>query len=268
MKINITIPVLNEEGKLSAAIQRLSEWVADQRGLLEWEVVIADNGSTDRTAAIGRELAGRWPGVSYVRFAERGRGAALSRVWLASDANVLSYMDVDLSSDLRDFPALLEAVAQGRTDIAIGSRLISGAQTTRSLSREIVSRVYNHLLRVVFQTRIHDTQCGFKVVSAAAGQALLPQVKDRGWFWDSELLLNAERQGWRIFEHPIRWVENLDSRVAICRTAWLNVCGIYRLRMRFWRSKKLQLSRTLKTGGKNARVRVASSARDEPNQSS
>ncbi len=237
MKINLTLPVLNEETKLSVAVHRLSQWVADHRGPFEWELVIADNGSTDRTAAMGRELAGSLPIVRYVRFAERGRGAALARVWLGSDADVLSYMDVDLSSDLLDFPALLESVASGRADIAIGSRLISGAQTTRCLSREIVSRVYNQLLRLVFQTRIQDTQCGFKVMSAAAGKTLLPQVEDRGWFWDSELLLEAERQGWRILEHPIRWVENPDSRVAVCRTAWLNLCGIYRLRRRFSRPR-------------------------------
>lgn len=265
MKINITIPVLNEETKLGVAIQRLSQWVADNGGNCEWEIVIADNGSTDRTAAIGRDLAGGIPMVRYVRFAERGRGSALSRVWTASDADVLSYMDVDLSSDLRDFPALLESVTSGRADIAIGSRLFFGAQTTRCLSREIVSRAYNQLLRIVFRTRIQDAQCGFKVMSAAA-KTLLPQVKDHGWFWDSELLLAAERQGWRIVEHPIRWVENPDSRVAVCRTAWLNICGMYRLQRSFARSQKLSGSRTPEAVGKNAGVSVAPSDRNEPNQ--
>lgn len=233
MKINVTIPVLNEQARLGNAIRTLTRWVADHPGGHIWEIIIADNGSTDKTPELGRACAEGCAFVKYLRIEERGRGQALAAAWLGSGAEILTYMDVDLSTDLSALPFMVESLAEGRVDIAIGSRLCPEAQTTRSLGREIVSRAYNRLVRLSFGTRILDLQCGFKSMSASAARSLLPEVEDRGWFWDSELLLIAERRGWRILEFPVRWVEDRDSRVAICRTAWRNLRGLARLRRKF-----------------------------------
>jgi glycosyltransferase involved in cell wall biosynthesis len=237
MRINITVPVLNEENKLEASIRRVVRFVEEHLTTHRVEIVIADNGSSDHTPVIGRELSRRYHSVTYLRIGERGRGRALSQVWLASDADIMSYMDVDLSSDLADFPRLIQPLVYGRADIAIGSRLLPESTVTRCFRREIISRAYSTILRAAFRTAIRDAQCGFKAATAAAVSHLVPQVEDRSWFWDTELLLLAEKQGFRVEELPIRWVESRDSRVAIVQTARDNLHGLYRLRKAFRRGQ-------------------------------
>ncbi len=165
-----------------------------------------------------------------VHLDQAGRGRALKAVWLASEADVLSYLDVDLSTDLAHLPELIGGVAEGRADLALGSRLLPASRTTRGWKRELLSRGYNWLLHRTLGLRVTDAQCGFKAISRRAAQALLPQVQDPGFFFDTELLVLAQRQGWRIAELPVRWVDDPDSRVRLLRTIGQDLKGVWRLR--------------------------------------
>jgi glycosyltransferase involved in cell wall biosynthesis len=231
VKLNVTIPVFNEERRLERGIRQLAPFLAE-RMTGDYELVIAENASTDGTPAIARRLVAEFPGVRVVRLEAKGRGGALRHVWSTSEAEVCSYMDVDLSSDLGSFPELVRAVASGGADLAVGSRLLRTGGTQRSWQREVLSRGYNRLLRAVFNVRFSDAQCGFKVVSRRAAQTLLPLVENNHWFFDTELLVLAEKAGFRIHDLPVRWQEDRDSTVKVLRTVGEDLRGIARLRGR------------------------------------
>lgn len=231
MKLNVTIPVFNEERRLERGIRRLAPFLAE-RMTCDYELVIADNASTDGTAVLAQALAREFPVVRVVRLEGKGRGGALRKVWSASEAEVCSYMDVDLSSDLASFPELLRVVASGEADLAVGSRLLQKGGTQRSWQREALSRGYNRLLRAVFGVRFSDAQCGFKAVSRRAAQTILPLVENNHWFFDTELLVLAEQAGFRIHDLPVRWREDRDSTVKVLGTVAEDLRGIVRLRSR------------------------------------
>jgi glycosyltransferase involved in cell wall biosynthesis len=236
MRVCIAIPVFNEEKRLRNAVVKLHPFLT-RRLQVDWEIVIADNGSNDRTLAIAESLSQEFPGVRVVYLNENGRGGALKRIWSESDADILSYMDVDLSSDLESFPSLIEALTTGGYDVAVGSRLLNPGLTTRCFKREFVSRCYNLLVRSILGTHFSDAQCGFKALTRRAAQHLLPLVEGMGWFFDTELLVMAEKSGYRIFDLPVRWVENCDSRVKIFRTSIVDLKELLRLRRKLRRSK-------------------------------
>jgi glycosyltransferase involved in cell wall biosynthesis len=237
--VNVTIPVANEERRLPRSLPRLHRFLSESFRLpLEFQIVIANNGSTDRTQEIAEQFSREYPNVRVLRIPEKGRGGAVKKAWLESEAEVLTYMDVDLATDLEAFPALVEAVASGQADIAIGSRRMASSKTNRSWRREVISRAYLRLARLLCGLRCSDAQCGFKAVSRTAAQALLPQVEDNGWFFDTELLVRAQWGGYRIAEVPVKWTEDRDSRVKILRTAWEDVRGLMRLRRELARNRK------------------------------
>jgi glycosyltransferase involved in cell wall biosynthesis len=194
--------------------------------------MVADNASKDRTLAIAQELAGKYPGqVTYIHLDAKGRGRALKAAWTASDADVVSYMDVDLSTNLRAFMPLVEPLLRGEFHVAIGSRLMRGARVRRQFKREVISRIYNVIVKIMFpMRRFSDAQCGFKALSRKAVQELAPYIQDNNWFFDSELLLRAEQNGYRIWEVPVEWVEDLDTRVKIASTAIEDLKGLWRVR--------------------------------------
>ncbi|MDP2952937.1 MAG: glycosyltransferase family 2 protein, partial [Chloroflexota bacterium] len=204
--VDVVIPVYNEEKDLPRSIETLRRFLQESLPST-WQITIADNGSTDSTLAVARTLSQQYPGVGYIHLDLKGRGRALKRAWLESRADILSYMDVDLSTDLEAFPPLVRAIRDGY-DIAIGSRLMAQSRIQRSFKREMTSRVYNLLIRAMFFNHFADAQCGFKAISRRAAQALLPLVQDNAWFLDTELLLLAEMKGYRIKELPVRWVED------------------------------------------------------------
>ncbi|MGH9935138.1 MAG: glycosyltransferase, partial [Blastocatellia bacterium] len=170
-----------------------------------------------------------------IHLTQKGRGRALRHAWMQSKADVVCYMDVDLSTDLSFLPKLIGAIAHEGYDVATGSRLMRGSRIKRSLNREIISRIYNLFLKAVLFTRFSDAQCGFKAVSRKVVDRIVPQIVDQSWFFDTELLALAERQGYRIKDIPIVWIEDDDSRVKIVRTAWDDIKGVLRLRWQFWR---------------------------------
>lgn len=232
--LDLVLPVYNEERDLPRSVATLLDWLPGHL-TLPWRIIIADNGSTDGTLAVARALAEEHPEVGVVHIPEKGRGRALKQVWLESDADILAYMDIDLSTDLAAFPALVEAIAEGRADVATGSRLARGAQTRRSLKREIISRGYLLVIRALLRTSFTDAQCGFKAISRDAAQTILPLVQDDFWFFDTELLVIAEKGGFRVAEVPVTWVEDPDTRVQILRTIVQDLRGLFRLlRTRPW----------------------------------
>jgi glycosyltransferase involved in cell wall biosynthesis len=268
--LNVTIPVYNEEHTLAASIHKISAFLKSNCSH-PYEIVIAENGSTDNTFRVAKQLEHDLPNVRALHIEGRGRGRAIKAAWRQSSADILSYMDVDLSSDLLAFPALIDALAPeanrrefsredkssnhaipspggegwvradlssakrtslptGGYDLAIGSRLLDPALTRRGLKRETISRGYNLLVRAVFRTRFSDAQCGFKAITRRAASALLPLIEDAAWFMDTELLVLAEKLGYRIFDLPVRWTDDPDSRVQLWSTALADIKGLIRLR--------------------------------------
>ena len=226
--VEIVVPVFNEAGQLEASIRRLHRYLVDVFPF-SFRLTIADNASTDQTWTIARELAEQLPGVVAVRLEKKGRGRALHSVWSQSDAEVLAYMDVDLSTDLAALLPLVAPLLSHHSDLAIGSRLARGAHVVRGPKRELISRSYNRLLHTALATRFSDAQCGFKAIRADRARELLPLVKDRAWFFDTELLVLAERAGFRIHEVPVDWIDDDDSRVDIAATAAADLRGVLRL---------------------------------------
>ena len=228
--LEIVVPVYNEQSVLERSIRRLHEFLGANMPFA-WRIVIADNASTDATLAIARALAHELSDTEVLHLGAKGRGSALRAAWSGSDAGVLCYMDVDLSTDLRALLPLVSGLISGHSDVAIGTRLAHGARVVRGRKRELISRTYNRLLRVVLGARFSDAQCGFKAIRADAAQRLLPAVRDDGWFFDTELLILAQRQGLRIHEVAVDWVDDPDSRVDVLRTAIDDLRGVARIRL-------------------------------------
>lgn len=226
--LDVVIPVHNEEADLATSVHRLRDHL---RAEFPWDfrITIADNASNDGTPVVAAELADRLPEVEVVRLELKGRGRALHSVWSASNAAVLAYMDVDLSTDLAALAPLIAPLVSGHSDVSIGTRLGRGSRVTRGAKREVISRCYNMLLRSTLSTRFTDAQCGFKAIRADVADGLLPHVEDSGWFFDTELLVLAERSGLRIHEVPVDWIDDPDTRVDIIATATADIRGIMRL---------------------------------------
>ncbi|MBN9389953.1 MAG: glycosyltransferase family 2 protein [Chloroflexi bacterium] len=234
--VEIVIPVYNEQVVLEQSVKTLREYMA-KNFPYRWQITIADNASVDRTWEIAQRLESEYPEVKAMHLDRKGRGLALRTAWLESDAEIVSYMDVDLSTGLESFWPMVESILVGKSEVATGSRLAKGAQVTRQWKRELTSRGYNTLIKLFFFHRFSDAQCGFKACRAETVRKLLPMVENNAWFFDTELLLLAEHNRLPIFEIPVRWVEDLDSRVHIVKTATEDIKGLWRLRKSFWRGQ-------------------------------
>ncbi len=226
--LDVVVPVYNEEIDLEPCVRRLHEYLRAEFPY-RFRITIANNASTDSTAEVADRLAEVLPGVTAVHLAEKGRGRALKFVWTHSDATVLAYMDVDLSTDLGALLPLVAPLISGHSEVAIGSRLARGSRVVRGAKREFISRAYNLILRGTLSARFSDAQCGFKAIRSDVAARLLPMVEDTGWFFDTEMLVLAERAGLRIHEVPVDWVDDPDSRVDIVATAMADLRGIARL---------------------------------------
>lgn len=226
--IDIVVPVLNEEKILQKSITTLDEYMAKHLPY-RYQITIADNGSQDETLEIAKNLAEKHQLVRVVSLAERGCGRALKQVWQNSPADILTYMDVDLSTSLDDFLPMIQPLVAGEAGVAIGSRLAKGAKTTRGLKREFISRCYNSIIKWTSRTKFSDAQCGFKAIRRDIAAKFLPKIKDNEWFFDTELLIKTERAGVPIYEQPVTWIEDTDSRVKIVKTAVDDLKGLYRV---------------------------------------
>ena len=226
--LDVVVPVYNEQVVLADSIRRLHRHLRENFPF-QARITIADNASVDDTPRIAAELAAELTDVRVVRLEQKGRGRALHAVWSTSDAPVLAYMDVDLSTDLDALLPLVAPLLSGHSDIAIGTRLAHTARVVRGPKRELISRGYNLLLHSVLAARFSDAQCGFKAIRADRARALLPQVRDNEWFFDTELLVLAQRRGLRIHEVPVDWVDDPDSRVDLGKTIAGDLRGVARL---------------------------------------
>ena len=229
LTVDIVLPVLNEAHILEEPVRTLCTYMDDNLPY-RYRIIIADNGSTDGTRQVAAMLAEHFPAVRAVCLPEKGRGRALKQVWLQSRADIVSYMDIDLSTNLDAFVPMITPLVTGDAAIAVGSRLMKESQTTRGLKRDIISRCYNRLIRWTMHTKFVDAQCGFKAIRRDAAQQLLPHVKDTAWFFDTELLVKAEYEGCVIHEEPVEWIEDTDSRVHIVKTAAEDIKGLSRVR--------------------------------------
>jgi putative flippase GtrA len=230
--LDVVVPVYNEQAALASSIRRLHSYL-DQHFPYSVRITIADNASIDETPRIAAELADTLPGVRVVRLEQKGRGRALNAVWSASDAAVLAYMDVDLSTDLAALGPLVAPLISGHSDVAIGTRLSRSSRVVRGPKREFISRCYNLILKSTLAAHFSDAQCGFKAIRSEVAQRLLPYVEDTGWFFDTELLVLAERSGLRIHEVPVDWVDDPDSKVDIVATATADLKGVARMLKEF-----------------------------------
>lgn len=226
--VEVIIPVYNEEQDLAASVMRLNSFL-EQTFPYDYQVVIADNASTDATLEIAQRLAARHEHIRVVHLDAKGRGRALRQVWLASTADVVAYMDVDLSTDLKALLPLVAPLISGHSDIAIGSRLSRGSRVVRGPKREFISRSYNLILKASLGASFSDAQCGFKAMRREVADQLLPLVEDNNWFFDTELLVLAERAGLRIHEVPVDWADDPGSTVDIVATATEDLRGVWRL---------------------------------------
>lgn len=226
--LEVVIPVYNEEADLQQCIRRLHDHLVDNIPFRS-QITIADNASTDGTLAVAHRLAAEIDGVRVHHLEEKGRGRALKAVWLDSEADVVAYMDVDLSTDLNALMPLIAPLLSGHSDLAIGSRLARSSRVVRGAKREFISRSYNLILRTSLRARFSDAQCGFKAMRTDVARELLPLVQDTGWFFDTELLVIAEKAGLRIHEVPVDWVDDPNSSVNIVDTAVKDLQGCWRV---------------------------------------
>ena len=232
--VDVVIPVLNEAHVLEKSVATVRAFLAEHLPC-RWRVVVVDNGSSDGTDAVARRLSREYTDVRFVHLPRRGRGRALRQAWTQSDADIMCYTDVDLSTELAALPKMVQAIAVDGFDLATGSRLLPQSRTTRSPKREFISRCYNVFVKAVLWTSFSDAQCGFKAISRDACAALVPEVEDQSWFFDTELLTLAEKRGYRIADIPVLWIEDDDSRVKIIKTAWDDIKGVLRVRWKLWR---------------------------------
>jgi len=239
-QVEIVIPVYNEEVALEKSVRQLYDFL-QHHFPYTWQITIANNASRDRTWEIAQHLSRVYPRVKALHLEQKGRGRALRKAWLDSDALVVAYMDVDLSTGLEALEPLVKPLISGQNSLAIGSRLAKGAKVTRQWKREFISRSYNLIIKASFFQRFSDAQCGFKAIRSDIARQLLPMVENNEWFFDTELLLLAEHNCLTIHEVPVRWVEDLDSRVHIRKTAIEDLKGLWRVRRAYWQGQgKLQ----------------------------
>ena len=226
--VDVVIPVYNEERSLPGCLEVLCRHLSEEFPF-EWIVTVVDNASTDDTLRVATELAESMDRVRVMHLDRKGRGLALRTAWGFSDADVVVYMDVDLSTGLDALLPLVAPLVNGHSDLAIGSRLAPGARTVRGTKRELISRCYNSMIRWTHGAKFSDAQCGFKAARADVIRPLLPAVKDDAWFFDTELLLLAEYNGLRVHEVPVDWIEDVDTRVDVMRTALDDISGLVRV---------------------------------------
>jgi glycosyltransferase involved in cell wall biosynthesis len=231
--VEIDLPVYNEAECLRESVERLRQFLIRSRFRYTWQIVIINNASTDRTLDVAKALACEYKDVAYINLKKKGRGRALREAWMRSRAKVCSYMDIDLSTDLRAFPKLIDAVMKEGYDLSTGSRLMRGSRIKRSIKREILSRVYVFLLKAWLGIKFKDAQCGFKAVNMRIRKEVLPRVLDQEWFFDSELMFKAQRYGYRIKEIPIVWIEDPGSTVRVYKTVRNYLLSMLRIKLEF-----------------------------------
>lgn len=236
MKINITIPCYNEEKILKENAIILFNFL--NKNIIEdqWQIIIADNNSTDNTEEIAKELEDRFKQIKYFFIPQKGKGLAIQSGWKNFDADIYIFMDADLAVDLEALPKLISAIKEEHYDIAIGSRFHKQSVVKRSIARKIISRIYKAIKKIITNSDIMDLPCGFKAVNKEIITKVLPQIKNSDWFFDSEFVILSESYGYKIKEIPVKWKdirENGDkSRVRTISLGFNYIKNLIALRKR------------------------------------
>ena len=207
MKITIAIPAFNEEQIIAKNSIRLESFLKKALPEFDWQVIIADNASTDNTRRESEEAARASERIKYFFTPKKGKGEAVLSAWTANPADIYAFTDADLAADISALPELIRLIALGQADFAIGSRYLPGSEVRRSFFRKFFSHGYRMVLGIAAGLRASDAPCGLKAISAKAAEAILPLIEDREWFFDTELLLRAEKAGLIIAEVPVKWTE-------------------------------------------------------------
>jgi len=227
--LSIVIPVYNEEKILEDSITKIRNFSIKNMSNYKWGIIIANNASTDNTLKIAKKLSKKYNNVGFIHLNKKGRGRALRKAWTESNSDILCYMDVDLSTDLGALPNLIKAIDEGY-DVVTGSRFLPDSKVERKLKREILSRGYNSLLKLILNVKFKDAQCGFKAVNKRIVKEIIPLIKNNEWFFDTELLVLSEKKGYKIKEIPVKWTEDKDSKVRTAQTSFNYIKSIFRLR--------------------------------------
>ena len=231
--LDIVLPVYNEQSILKQSVSIISEFIINNLTSYDTNIIIVDNGSTDSTFEIANQLTKSHHNIKAKKIKTKGRGIALKTTWFESSSDLLLYMDIDLSTDLSSLKPLIYEIDFNNFDIAIGSRLLKNSVVSnRKFLRTLTSKTYSFLTRFLFLSKIHDFQCGFKIINKHASKTLLPKIKDSGWFFDTELLLLAEKEKFKIKEIPVNWTDDRDSKVNVIKTIIEDIKGL--IRMRIW----------------------------------
>jgi glycosyltransferase involved in cell wall biosynthesis len=240
IKIDIVVPAYNEERLLEAGIDKLVTFLRTDFTYKNYNIIIVNNGSTDKTFDIMQRLQRKYKEVTCLNLNQKGRGLALKTAWLASKADILSYMDADLSTGLEATPDLIDSIVNGGYDLAVGSRFLSDSKVKRRFTRTVLSYAYNLCIKMLCGIRqLPDLQCGFKAINKKVANRIVPKIKNKNWFFDTELLILAQESGFRIKYIPINWIERLESKVKILCAICESIIGIFRLLIRsqmrlFW----------------------------------
>ena len=231
--LDIVLPVYNEQSILKQSVSIICEFITNNLTSYDTNIIIVDNGSTDSTFEIANQLTKSHNNIKAKKIKTKGRGIALKTAWFESSSDLLLYMDIDLSTDLSSLKPLIYEIDFNNFDIAIGSRLLKNSVVSnRKFLRTLTSKTYSFLTRFLFLSKIHDFQCGFKIINKHASKTLLPKIKDSGWFFDTELLLLAEKEKFKIKEIPVNWTDDRDSKVNVIKTIIEDIKGL--IRMRIW----------------------------------
>ena len=226
-EVAIILPAYNEAKRLEKTVERIT---GEMNGMsIPYEIIIAEDGSKDGTDAIAARLAQQNPAIRHIHSTERsGRGRALNQSFASTDAGIVIYCDVDLATDTKHIRQLIDAIKSG-SDVATGSRLMKDSDVERPFNREFASRGYNYLVRFMLRSRLFDHQCGFKAFNRKTILPLLSDVKDTHWFWDTELLVRAQRKGMKVYEFPVHWRHGGATTVNLKRDVLYMGSRVFRL---------------------------------------
>ncbi len=235
--VNITFPVLNEERILKEDVMKFYNFLKKSKFPYRFEITICDNGSIDDTKKVGEKLEKKVKEINYLRLSRKGRNFALKSSWTKSKASVVSYMDIDLATDLRFFLPMINMIIKDNCDLVVGNRLgLKSKVIDRNFKREFLSRNYNLLLRMFFFHKIRDHQCGFKAIKRNSFLKLnkeIPDIKEEIWFLDTELIIRAIKNKMKVEEIDVIWKDDPDSKVKVVKAVLEDLKGIVRLRKEF-----------------------------------
>jgi hypothetical protein len=218
VEVSVVLPAYDEEETIEETVRISLSTLASFLPEGSFEVIVAEDGCSDRTPEIADRLAREDARVRHFHSDERlGRGGALERAFEAARGDTLVYYDTDLATDMRHLEELVESVRTEGYDVATGSRRMPGARQPRETERGVASDGYNTLVRTVLRSDLRDHQCGFKAFDREVLFALLPAVGDDHWFWDTEILVKAQRRGYDVKEFPVEWEPKGDTKVDLVR---------------------------------------------------